>query len=483
MENGIGTYPRACYTGPKTAVHIEEALVRKLGEYEITVLDNAMAYRLLKKGDRIVGLAAADVSREEVFLVGTPAVILATGGPGSAYKYNVYPSGMSGDGWAMAYEAGAELVNVEFIQFMISSVKTKLLLSGSMMRAVPRIVNELDEEILYKYLPVGISPQEVHNLIFSKGYQFPVSYEHPSHILDLAVFQECRAGHQVFIDFTRNPEGFLFEQINETFRARYQTEMVQDLGAGQRQDCPMNRLLEINPQALDIYKERGIDIAAGERIEVASAAQHFQGGVKMDAHGRTKVPGLWAVGETAGGHHGANRPGGNALMDCQVFGKIAGEDAAVVAAAAGDCRCTPDELIRLADVLFDSSISFDQERIKTVRSQIRNLLDQFAGVIRTQEGLSRAIEALEELENEVKQPCGRKGLAIALENRNMWFCALAILCASKLRNESRGPHLMFTDEKASALVPKDDLFWKKYIVLRQEGGKLVLSVKTPEQTT
>lgn len=471
-------YPRACYTGPKTAVHIEEALVKKIGEYDISILENTMACRLLQKEGRIAGVVALDTQVKRMFVIGASAVILATGGPGDAYLHNVYPAGMSGDGWAMAYEAGAEVVNAEFIQFMISSVKTKLLLSGSMMRAVPRIVNEQDEEILYKYLPADMTPQQVHELIFSKGYQFPVSYEHSSHIIDVAVFKECQAGHKVFIDFSKNPDHFQFDALPEEFKRRYQTEQVQDLGYASRQGTPTARLLEINPKAFEIYKERGIDILNGEIVEVAPSAQHFQGGVKLDAHGRTRVPGLWAIGETAGGHHGANRPGGNALMDCQVFGKIAGTDAAQ---SALDAVTVPaDELIQMAEAAYCSPKEFDKKTIAAARQKIQQLLDRYGGVVRTQAGLASAIAELAALGPDINCYYGTDALPYTQETRNMWLCAMMILSASKLRCESRGPHLMFTDENASELVPRDDSFWKKYIVIRQAHGRMSLTVKEPQ---
>lgn len=468
-------YPRACYTGPKTAVHIEEALVKKIGEYDISILENTMACRLLQKEGRIAGVVALDTRVNRMFVIGTSAVILATGGPGGAYLHNVYPAGMSGDGWAMAYEVGAEVVNAEFIQFMISSVKTKLLLSGSMMRAVPRIVNERDEEILYRYLPADITPQQVHELIFSKGYQFPVSYEHSSHIIDVAVFKECQAGHKVFIDFNKNPDHFQFDALPEEFKRRYQTEQVQDLGYASRQSTPTARLLEINPKAFEIYKERGIDILNGEIVEVAPSAQHFQGGVKLDAHGRTRVPGLWAIGETAGGHHGANRPGGNALMDCQVFGKIAGKDAAQSALNA--ISVPADKLIQMAETAYCDPREFDKKTITAARQKIRQLLDRYGGVVRTQAGLSSAIAELAALEPDINCYYGTDALPYTQETRSMWLCAMMILSASKLRCESRGPHLMFTDESASELVPRDDSFWKKYIVIRQARGRMSFTVK------
>ncbi len=102
---------------------------------------------------------------------------MATGGAGEAFKVHVFPAGMTGDGYALAYRAGAELVNMEFIQIGLSSVKTKLACSGSMMRSIPRFVNEEGREFLTDYFPPDTSLAEIYNFVFEKGASWPVSSE------------------------------------------------------------------------------------------------------------------------------------------------------------------------------------------------------------------------------------------------------------------------------------------------------------------
>ena len=150
-------YARACYTGPRTANHIEEALLRKLSSMEIQVVDHCMVADFITSRGRVIGAFGID-EREETIEKGLTVftcktIVLATGGAGEAFEVNVFPSGMTGDGYAMAYRAGAELVNMEFIQIGLSSVKTKLACSGSMMRALPRFVNEEGKEFLIGYFP------------------------------------------------------------------------------------------------------------------------------------------------------------------------------------------------------------------------------------------------------------------------------------------------------------------------------------------
>jgi len=130
-------YPRACYTGPRTANHIEEALVRRVSSMGIRIVEHCMACDLLLEEGKVIGAIGVD-TREgldpspgslKIFL--SKAVILATGGAGEIFAVHVYPPGMTGDGYAMAYRAGAELVNMEFIQIGPASVKTQLNCSGA----------------------------------------------------------------------------------------------------------------------------------------------------------------------------------------------------------------------------------------------------------------------------------------------------------------------------------------------------------------
>ncbi len=327
-------FARACYTGPKTALHIEEALLRKFRTLAIDVFEFTAIHKLLVSHGAIAGALVLN-TREKAKAVAAfavPAVILATGGAGLIYRHHVFPAGMTGDGYAMAYEAGASLVNMEFIQIGIASTKTRFNCSGSMMRAVPRLVNDAGEEILIRYFTGGKrGAATCFNTLFRKGATWPVSYEHETHIIDIAVYKERQRGGKVYLDYSRNPEGFSFELLDEDAQRRYLSEVRGDMGEEKRRESPLARLMEINPESVAWFKDRGIDLARGDLIEVAECAQHFQGGVKIDEQARTTVAGLWAAGEAAGGQHGANRPGGNALLDCQVFGRIAG----VAAARAG----------------------------------------------------------------------------------------------------------------------------------------------------
>ena len=119
----------------------------------------------------------------------------------------------------MAYEAGAELVNMEFIQIGIASTKTKFNCSGSMMRAIPRLINDAGDEILARYFARETPAAERFNTLFKKGASWPVSYEHKTHIIDIALYKERQGGHKVYLDYSRNPAGFSFDLLAPENRA------------------------------------------------------------------------------------------------------------------------------------------------------------------------------------------------------------------------------------------------------------------------
>ncbi len=475
-------YARACYTGPKTAVHIEEALMRKISQMDIAIHHFTAVHQLIVKDGRVIGALAVRTQehnpQQAVTIFAVPAVILATGGGGLIYEHNVFPGGMTGDGYAMAYEAGAELVNMEFIQLGIASTKTRFNCSGSMMRALPRLINDAGEEILAKYFPQGTASDEIFDTLFKKGASWPVSYEHKTHIIDVALYKEWQAGRKVYLDYSKNPAGFVFDQLTADVQERYQSEIRVDLGLERRRQSPLYRLMEINPASIEWFLERGIDIAKGEAVEVAACAQHFQGGIKINEQARSTVAGLWAVGETAGGQHGANRPGGNALLDCQVFGKIAGEDA-----AAKPESLSSDDMayIDKAGMQFASAITGltkGDMAATAMRQTLQRIMKQSASIIRTQAGLSQGEKELTELGTHVPL-IDEKGLAYCLETKDMLITAAMVLAAAAKRDESRGPHLRFASFEDNTPIGRQDPEWQQYIVVRKSAQGLILDVRKP----
>jgi succinate dehydrogenase/fumarate reductase flavoprotein subunit len=477
-------YARACYTGPRTANHIEEALLRKTSSMDIGILNHCMMTELITYRGRVMGAFGIDEREDKIEkrlkVFAAKTVILATGGAGEVFGIHVFPICMTGDGYAMAYRAGAELVNMEFIQIGLSSVKTGLACSGSMMRALPQFLNEEGREFLPNYFPPKMLLKEIYNLIFEKGASWPVSMEEKTHLIDMAVFKEMTKGFRIFLDYSTNPRDFRCQDLNMIWQERYKREIKNKKRDEERDESPLRRLEEINPDSIQWLKECEIDLHAGDRIEIAPAVQHFQGGVKIGNRANTSLKGLYAAGECAGGQHGANRPGGNALLDGQVFGKIAGREASLETKSVKIREEVSPYRIK---AYLSELMRMDQGRkASEVRREVHFIASQFASVMRTEEGLKEGLKMLKRLRRE--GIClDEKGLIFALETRNLLDVAEMVFRACLLRKESRGPHLFFNHLEDSSPFPSRDPGWKKYIVIQKRDGKMVLKKRIPVPLT
>ncbi len=474
-------YARACYTGPRTAIHIEEALLKKVSSANIRIVDHCMIADLIHYRGRIIGALGID-EREELKVedrlkvFSSKATLLATGGAGEVFGVHVFPEGMTGDGYALAYRAGAELVNMEFIQIGPASIKTRLNCSGSLMRAVPRFVNESAEAFLKNYLPRGTSPSEISDLVFEKGSSWPASLEKRTHLIDVAMFKEIAQGHRVFLDYSVNPEDFRFQDLDPKWQARYEKEVKARIDPDQRAASPFHRLSEINPDSVEWLKVHGIDLQTGDKIEIAPCVQHFQGGIKIRGKGDTSLKGLYAAGECAGGQHGANRPGGNALLDGQVFGRISGREAAKTAM---NFKQEPEVIFRRVKKFLSKLKHMDKgKEASWVRKEIQSITSRFASVVRTEKGLREGLKRLKVLKEE-GVAIDEKGVAFALETQNLLDVAEMILKACFLRRESRGPHLFFRRFEDPHPLPSQDPKGRRYIVIRNRSGKMVLERRVP----
>ena len=478
-------YARACYTGPRTANHIEEALLKKVSSLDIQVVEHCMAVDLMGKRGEVNGAWGVDVregkksAEERLKIFPAGAVVLATGGAGEIFAVHVYPPGMTGDGYAMAYRAGADLVNMEFIQIGLASVKSQLNCSGSFMRANPRFLNDQGEEFLLRYFPPQTSLMEIHNLCFEKGASWPVSREKKTQVIDIAVSKEIARGRRVFLDYEKNPSGFHFQNLEKKWQERYRKEFKVDLGNQARDESPLHRLKEINPESIEWLRDHGIDLEGGEPIEVGTAGQHFQGGVKVREKGNTTLPGLYAAGECAGGQHGANRPGGNALLDGQVFGKISGHAAALEARHNSGARSIPP---RALEIVLRKMKDLEGNRsglpATEARKGVQKIVTAWAGVVRAERELIQGLQGLEELKRKGIS-VDERGLTYALETENIVDVAEMVLRAALFRRESRGPHLFFAHFEDLQPVETKDPEWRKYVVIHNDGGQMKLEPRRP----
>ena len=357
-----------------------DALRRRLREQGVRELVGIKLHRLLVRDRRWIG--AEGLSREgKRWTVAAGATILATGGASGIFPRHDNPRGHVGEGIAMAVSAGAVVRDMEFVQFLMGVAEEGLptLLTFRPFPPEARLVNARDEDILEKYLP-GVPLNEA---IWSQRDE-----------LARALARE-------------EAEGGAFLDLREA-----------DWSEAERWFGLRNLARLRFP-----FRERP--------LRVGVIAHYTIGGVEADMWGRTSVPGLYAVGEVAGGLHGANRHGGNSLMECLVFGRRAGEDAAAQAPVPPVPPSTPNPFTRHG--LRDAD---------AVISAVRALAGRYLGPLRDGEGLARAREelmgllgALEEIVAETPGEAWR-----AVEAKAAGLVALLICEFARGRRESRGSH-------------------------------------------
>ncbi len=329
---------RATSAGPLTSRYMAEALARELRRRRIRVFDRHPVIALLTsdpadgaepRGPEIVGALALDEERlKRGSIPGLVAfaarnIVLATGGPAGIYRDSVYPESQTGS-HGLAFLAGAVGHNLTEWQYGLASVKYRWNLSGTYQQVVPRYIStdrrgRDERELLADHFP---DMGRLATAVFLKGYQWPFDPrkvpDFGSSLIDLLVHREIHAlGRRVFLDFTRNASGggklqpFRLDLLSPEARGYLEK-------SGAVQATPFERLRHMNPPAVALYREHGIDLER-ERLEIAVCAQHNNGGLKGDAWWQSNVRGLFPVGEV-NGSHGVYRPGGAALNAGQVGG-------------------------------------------------------------------------------------------------------------------------------------------------------------------
>ncbi|NIA07310.1 MAG: FAD-binding protein [Actinobacteria bacterium] len=329
-------YERATSAGPKTSRFMSQCLQREAENYGIKIHDHQELAELITVGEgsnkRIVGVACLDTSKLSnenyqinVFLCEN--LILAAGGPGELYETTVYPKGQIGI-HGLALKAGLAAENLTESQFGLASIKFRWNVSGTYMQVIPRIYSTEaggsdEREFLADYFP---SMSKMATNIFLKGYQWPFDPQRiencQSSLIDVLVFNETQKGRRVFMDFLQNPIGndsmepFALEDLAEEALVYLKTTAA-------LQEKPIDRLAHMNPLAIDIYKDNGIDLWS-QPLEIAVCAQHNNGGFAVNKWWESNIPHTFVIGEMAG-THGVKRPGGSALNAGQVGGLRAAE--------------------------------------------------------------------------------------------------------------------------------------------------------------
>ncbi len=440
------TLPRACHAGAETGREIASVLRKDIQKRDnVQVLEQMMITRLLSYGGAVVGAVALNLERGDLVVIKCKSVILATGGAGNIYSLNAQPPDVTGDGFSLAYRAGAVLTNMEFIQIgpaMVHPVRGYLLVTR-FWKLGPRIYNRNQEEFLPKYLPEGVTADTV---IRAKEYAFPFIINYPAMHLDIAMHTEIKEGRGtehggIYMDVSHNSAEHIENTVPVTFKW---------------------------------LLDRGIDIRK-QPIEIAPVVQCFIGGVRYNEDGATDVPGLFVCGEVSGGAHGAARPGGNLLAISQVFGRIAGVSAAKRAKPI--CRVNLDEAEVAAEVdRLNGLLAPGGEPAKSFAAPLKKLLWDNVSCVRNHDGLTAVLRALCVAQTQSLpkvRASNVQELREALEFEYLLDTAEMVTRAALARNESRGTHYR---EDAPKL---NNYRWLKNINIRMVNGAMKLSLARP----
>lgn len=305
---------RGTSAGPLTSKYMTERLEKNvLNDRAFTLLDGTSAIKIVTENNCAVGLIALQKDGVSYKLVPISAkyIIAATGGAATVYQNTVYPDLQTG-AFGLLKDAGCRFCNLTEWQYGIASLGVKWNLSGSYQQVIPTYYSVDENGKKIEFLNETFeNPSDAFNNIFLKGYQWPFDSKkvNGSSKIDIAVSREKSKGRRVYMDYRKNPQNFDFEKLSDTAKSYL-------LSAGADGATPLERLQRLNSQAVDFFKNKGIDLEK-DPLEIAVCAQHINGGADVDINWQTSVNNLFAIGETAG-TFGIYRPGGSALNSTQV---------------------------------------------------------------------------------------------------------------------------------------------------------------------
>lgn len=427
---GGHTFPRLAHVGDRTGLEIIRTLQDKGVHSGIDVFMEYTVTKLFKDGDRVAGCLAYEREDGKFHAFTAKTVVMATGGLGKMYKITSNSWEYTGDGYALAYEAGAELKDMEFLQFhptgMIWPPSVRgILVTEGVRGEGGKLTNSEGERFMFRYVPDmfkgDYAETEEEGERWLNGDK---SARRPPELLTRdvvarAILAEVKAGRG-------SPRGGAYLDISWR-----DPEYVK------------KKLPSMHHQFMGLA---GVDITK-EPMEVGPTMHYTMGGIRV--HPETQesaVPGLFACGEAASGLHGANRLGGNSLSDLLVFGKRAGEHAAEQAKQL-DMPAVGDDVIQAA--LAEALAPLDRQggpAPALVWEELQTVMNDWVNMIRYGEDLEKAIDAIEQLKHQVEQVSApgntefNPGWHLALDLKSMVTIAEAVTRAALQREESRGGH-------------------------------------------
>jgi succinate dehydrogenase / fumarate reductase, flavoprotein subunit len=450
---GGHTYSRLAHVGDRTGLEMIRTLQDRAVAAGIKVYMECTITHLLGRPDRVKGAFGYWRTTGQTVLFPAKAIVLATGGIGRAFEVTSNSWEYSGDGQALAYLAGAELIDMEFVQFhptgMVWPPGVRGLLVTEAVRGEGGILRNKDgERFMWKYLPedrrneYAATDEEATRWVDAQSEGRTTDARRPPELstrdnVARAIYTEVREGRG-------SPHGGVFLDISY---------------------LPADHVRRKLPSMYEQFKELAdVDITAGP-MEVGPTTHYMMGGIRVDAEtGATTRTGLYAAGEVAAGMHGANRLGGNSLSDLLVFGQRTGAAAAAHAAAQPEMPYVDPAAVRAAAA--ELSKPFGDEVVPGVEvgagggstsgatpedpyrlhEELQATMGSLVGIFRTEADLDEAIRRLAQLRerwNDIRIAGGRAynpSWGLVYEVRNMLIVSEAVARSAKARRESRGAH-------------------------------------------
>ncbi|SHF39128.1 fumarate reductase/succinate dehydrogenase flavoprotein subunit [Streptoalloteichus hindustanus] len=443
-------YPRLAHVGDRTGlelirslqqqvVSLQQADFREFGDYEagLRVFAECTVTDLLMDGGRVAGAFGYWRESGRFVVFEAPAVVLATGGIGKSFKVTSNSWEYTGDGHALALRAGARLINMEFVQFhptgMVWPPSVKGILVTESVRGDGGVLRDAEgRRFMFDYVPEVFKDKYADNEAEAdRWYTDPDHNRRPPELLPRdevarAINAEVKAGRG-------SPHGGVFLDVSSRLPA---AEIIR-------------RLPSMHHQFRELAD---VDITR-EAMEVGPTCHYVMGGVEVDPDtAGSRVPGLFAAGEVAGGMHGSNRLGGNSLSDLLVFGRRAGVGAAAYVASLGQHKPAVaardvDEAQRRALAPFGGSpADGPPENPYTLHVELQQVMNDLVGIIRRSDEMELAVKKLDELKRRARNVAveGHRqynpGWHLALDLANMLAVSECVARAALERTESRGGH-------------------------------------------